>query len=49
METVKDDYTTYYLLGDYLKDEEEDMYWQEEQLILIKLIGEQNWLMKVTM
>ena len=30
----------------YLADEEEDLYWDEEQLDLIKLIGEQNWLIK---
>lgn len=46
MERVKDDYTTLDILKDYLKDEEDDMYWQEEQLQLIEAIGVQNWLMK---
>lgn len=47
METVKEDYTTYHLLGAYLKDEEEDMYWQEDNLRLMDSIGIQNWLMMV--
>lgn len=47
MDAVKEDYTTFDLLKEYLKDEEEDMYWQEDQLQLIEAIGEQNWLMKV--
>lgn len=46
MESVKGDYTTYHMLGKYLKDEEDDMYWQDEQLGLIECIGVQNWLMK---
>jgi len=31
----------------YLKDEEEDMYWSEEQLGLIEIISAKPWLMKV--
>ncbi len=46
MGEVKDDVTTYDILKDYLKDEEEDQAWSEEQLGLIKCIGEQNWLVK---
>lgn len=46
MEAVKDDFTTFDLLKEYLKDEEDDMYWQEEQLKLIEALGVQNWLMK---
>ena len=44
MESLKDDYTTYDIMKAYLKDEEDDMYWQEEQLALIEAIGVQNWL-----
>lgn len=43
---VSGDPTTYDLMKAYLADEEEDLYWDEEQLDLIKLIGEQNWLIK---
>lgn len=46
MEAVKEDVTTYDILKEYLKDEEEDLYWSEEQLGLVKCIGEQNWLVK---
>ena len=45
MATIKDDYTTFDMFKAYLKDEEDDMYWQEEQLDLIDKIGVQNWLM----
>ena len=45
MDTIKDDYTTFDMFKSYLKDEEDDMYWQEEQLDLIEKIGVQNWLM----
>lgn len=38
------DATTYDLMKLYLKDEEEDMYWSEQQLDLIKMIGKQNYL-----
>ncbi len=44
IETAKDDLSTYDLLKDYYKDEEEDMYWAEQQLELIEKIGLQNWL-----
>ncbi len=43
METAKCDVTTYDMLKDYYKDEEEDMYWGGQQLELIKLIGRENW------
>ncbi len=46
MESVKGDPTTYEILFEYLKDEEEDMYWSEQQLDLIGMIGLQNWLVK---
>lgn len=38
------DNTTYDLMKLYLKDEEEDMYWSEQQLDLCKMIGKQNYL-----
>ena len=38
------DATTYDLMKVYLKDEEEDMYWSEQQLDLCKMIGKQNYL-----
>lgn len=38
------DNTTYDLMKLYLKDEEEDMYWSEQQLELCKMIGKQNYL-----
>ena len=33
-------------MKEYLKDEEEDMCWSEQQLDLIEKIGYQNWLIK---
>ncbi len=44
LEATKGDYTTYDILKDYYKDEEEDMYWAEQQLELIECIGTQNWI-----
>lgn len=46
VEEAKDDYTTFDILKDYYKDEEEDMYWAEAQLELIERIGEQNWILQ---
>lgn len=43
---ARDDLTTFDLLKDYYKDEEEDMYWGEQQLEVIETIGLQNWLIK---
>ena len=45
MEGVKDDPITYDLLKDYLKDEEEDLYWSQGAVELIEKIGAQNWLL----
>ena len=45
METVKDDPTTYDIMKDYLKDEEEDLYWSQGAVELIEKIGTQNWLL----
>jgi len=41
------DPTTYDIVKAYLQDEEEDLYWSEEQLDLIEKIGMQNWLFKM--
>ena len=46
IEAAKDDYTTYDILKAYYQDEEEDMYWDQQQLELIEMIGKQNWLVK---
>lgn len=46
MDGIKDDLTTFDMMKEYLKDEEEDMYWSEEQLGLIECIGEKPWLVK---
>lgn len=46
METLTNDPTTYDIMKAYLADEEEDLYWDEEQLDLIEKIGVQNWLVK---
>ncbi len=43
MECAKDDVTTYDFLKDYYKDEEEDLYWDQQQLELVEKIGTQNW------
>ncbi len=44
IELARDDYTTFDILKEYYEDEEEDMYWGEQQLELIEKIGLQNWL-----
>lgn len=46
MPALASDPTTYDLTKAYLADEEEDLYWDEEQVELIAQIGKQNWLMK---
>ena len=43
---AQDDLTTFEILSEYYKDEESDMYWAQQQLDLIQLIGKQNWLSK---
>ena len=43
---MKDDPITYDLLKDYLKDEEEDLFWSQGTLEIIEKIGVQNWLVK---
>ncbi len=49
MDGIKDDLTTFDMMKEYLKDEEEDMYWSEEQLGLIECIGEKPWLVKTAL
>ena len=44
MESGIFDETSYDLMKEYLKDEEEDMYWSEQQIDLCKMIGKQNYL-----
>lgn len=46
MSALAADPTTYDITKAYLADEEEDLYWSEEQLDLIEKIGYQNWLIK---
>ena len=43
---AQDDPTTFDILKDYYQDEEGDMYWTEQQLALVELIGKQNWFAK---
>lgn len=43
-ETLINDPTTYDIMKDYLKDEEEDLYWSQGALEMIECIGAQNWL-----
>lgn len=46
IKTLADDPTTYDILKAYLADEEEDLYWSQEALEMIQMIGKQNWLTK---
>ena len=46
VELAKGDYTTFDMLKEYYQDEEEDMYWGEQQLELINIIGKKNWILK---
>lgn len=46
MAGLKDDPTTYDILKAYLADEEEDLYWSQEQIEMIEMIGRENWLVK---
>ena len=46
MEGVSGDVTTFDIFKDYLKDEEEDLYWSQGALEHIDKIGVQNWLAK---
>lgn len=46
VEEARTDYTTFDILKKYYQDEEEDMYWGEQQLDLIECIGVQNWLLQ---
>lgn len=42
---IHDDPTTYDIMKEYLKDEEDDLYWSENAVELIARLGEQNWLL----
>ena len=44
METLIGDPTTYSIMKDYLKDEEEDLYWSQGAVEMVEKIGVQNWL-----
>ena len=44
--SLAEDMTTYDLMKGYYQDEEEDMYWMQQQLALIECIGLQNWLIQ---
>ncbi|MBQ7193388.1 MAG: hypothetical protein IJR98_03345 [Synergistaceae bacterium] len=46
VEEAREDYTTFDILKEYYQDEETDMFENEEQLELIKLIGKENWYAK---
>ena len=43
---AQDDLTTFKILSEYYQDEEGDMYWLEQQLALVEMIGKQNWLVQ---
>ena len=43
---AQDDPATFDILKAYYLDEEGDMYWAEQQLALVELIGRQNWFAK---
>lgn len=45
MDTVTEDVTTYDILKDYFKDEEQDLYEDQTEVDLIKKLGEVNWLL----
>ena len=46
MPALANDPTTYDITKAYLADEEEDQYWDEQQLDLIDKLGYQNWLLR---
>lgn len=46
VEAARDDYVTFDILKRYYQDEQGDMYWGEQQLELIELIGRENWLVQ---
>ena len=46
VKSLADDPTTYDILKAYLAADEEDLYWSQEQIDLIELIGRENWLVK---
>ena len=44
VELARSDYATFDILKAYYADEEQDMYWGQQQLELIDKLGIQNWL-----
>ena len=46
VELAREDYTTFDMLKEYYQDEEEDMYWGEQQLELIEVIGKENSILR---
>lgn len=46
IEEARGDFSTYDILVKYYQDEEEDMYWSEQQLAMIECIGKENWLVQ---
>lgn len=46
VEAARPDYKAYDILVEYYKDEEEDLFWDEQQLDLIQCIGKENWLVQ---
>lgn len=46
MKQLSDDPTTYDILKEYLRDEEEDLYWSQGAVEMIEMIGRQNWLLQ---
>lgn len=46
MKGLVEDPITYDLMKDYLADEEEDLYWSQEQVEMVEMIGRQNWLVQ---
>lgn len=46
VEVARPDYKAYDILVEYYKDEEEDLFWDEQQLDLIQCIGKENWLVQ---
>ena len=46
MPALAADPTTYDITKAYLADEEEDLYWDEQQVDLIEKLGYQNWLLR---
>lgn len=44
VELARQDYTTFDMLKAYYEDEEQDLYWADQQLELIEKLGREEWL-----